>query len=81
MFDDAHAAFFGQHNENGTITRYKFNVSHTSGPEYMGYPDVSVTYNVIFNEPGLTTRLGFTDFDLFVSYFYNGTMGGSQIPL
>lgn len=70
LFDDAHAAFFGQHNENGTITRYKFNVSHTSGPEYMGYPDVSVTYNVIFNEPGLTTRLGFTDFDLFVSYFY-----------
>lgn len=70
LFDDAHAAFFNQYNDNGTVTRYKFNVSHTSGPEYMGFPEVTVTYTVVFNEPELTTRIGFTNFDLFASYFY-----------
>lgn len=70
LFDDAHAAFFNQNNENGTITRYRFNVSHETGPEYMGYPEVTVTYNIIFKEKGLSSRLGFADLDLFVSYFY-----------
>lgn len=70
LYDDAHAAFFNQKNDNGTITRYQFNVSHEAGPTYMGYPAVTVTYNVIFNDASIIQRLGFADLDLFVTYYY-----------
>lgn len=70
LYDDAHAAFFIQNNDNGTITRYQFNVSHEPGPNYMGYPAVTVTYNVVFNDGNIIPRLGFADLDLFISYYY-----------
>lgn len=70
LFDDAHAAFYTQQNDNGTVSRYKFNVSHEVGPEYMGYPELTVTYYINFNEPGFSDRIGFLNFDPFVVYYY-----------
>ena len=70
LFDDAHAAFRVKTNDNGTVERWKFNVSHTTSAGSTEWNPVTVSYNVVFNK-AIASEIGFWNLDPFIAYYYN----------
>lgn len=70
LFDDAHAAFRVKTNNNGTVERWMFNVSHTTSAGSTEWNPVTVSYNVVFNK-AIASEIGFWNLDPFIAYYYN----------
>lgn len=71
LFDDAHMAFSVTENEDGTITRYAVNVSHTQDNSHIEATPVTVSYDITFKRDNLAQYFSYAQMDPFVLYAYN----------
>ena len=71
LFDDAHAVYKIIESSNGVVTRALFNVSHDvlAGAAFAEWSPVTVSYDIVFREPGRARRISYGDFDPFIVYY------------
>lgn len=71
LFDDAHMAFLVKTNDDGTLTRYAVNISHTETDYQKEFSPITVSYDITFKNDYLARYFSFAQMDPFVLYYYN----------